>query len=583
MDADIAALIASLSKARTFEDAAEKAVFSLVRLATEALSQSPYARRGKILRGMVHLRPGDGYRRLVVVQSPEAGAHRAATADPPCVPSATAWRWVSTHERAVAVDVALGMFDLDTSRSSTALDTRDGARFDSQESQARLLDREATHVFVLPLRSPGGSVDGMISIEAECRAAMGRAFIWGDVREEAQALADIAAPFLVALPAKHVDAAAPDEFLPVIGDSMAGLIEVLRVFARQEETILVSGPTGAGKSRLARWCHEQSRRRAQPFETLELASVGPELQMARLYGWKKGAFTGAHKDTTGSIARAQGGTLFIDEIDKLSLGAQAGLLRVLEERRFSPLGDDRGDTHADVRFIVGTNVDLYGAVRAGQFREDLYFRINVLPVKVPPLDERADEIPRWARYMLDRRHREGHEGRGEGTVLLSPDAERALVASRWPGNLRQLDNIVRRAYALSLIGGGASAGALVLEGHHVEQALRYEGGTEQRSLLDLLHIAGAAFVAEAERQRSAGASLDLDLAGAFEGFVLDAAVRRHKNVEAALRVLGKESVVQNRNHHKTVRRALEKVDQLHRALGREPFVSSCADVGVEPR
>ncbi len=522
---------------------------------------------------MVHLRPGDGYRRLVVVEDPSA-SRGEALADPPCVPSATAWRWVSTHRRAVAIDVKLGTFDLDAAGSPGVIGTGDGARFDSQESRARLLGREATHVLVLPLRAAGGAIDGMISVEAECRAAMGKPFIWPECQASAQLLADVAAPHLAALPLRQVEAAPPDEFLPVIGGSMAGVVEVLRVFARQEETILLTGPTGAGKSRLALWCHTQSGRRARPFETLDLSAVPAELQMAELYGWKKGAFTSAHKDTLGAIARAEGGALFIDEIDKLSLHAQAGLLRVLEERRFRPLGDDAKDRSADVRFVIGTNADLYSAVRAGRFREDLYFRINVLPVKVPPLEQRADEIPRWAAYMLGRRHREGG---GTSPTRLASDAERALVGRAWPGNLRQLDNIVRRAYALALIGRDAEERELVLEGRHVEQALAYEGGPEQRSLIDLLHLAAAAFVAEAERRKASGAGLDLDLAGALEGFVLDAAVRKLGSTEAAFQLLGKESVVQNRNHQKALKRALERVDALYRSLGRGPFASAGLD------
>ncbi len=214
---------------------------------------------------------------------------------------------------------------------------------------------------------------------------------------------------------------------------------------------------------------------------------------------------------------------------------------MLEERRYRPLGEGSGDRGADVRFIVGTNTDLYAATRAGRFREDLYYRINVLPVKVLPLVERRDEIPRWAAYMLDRHHR----GTGRaGQATLSADAEQALSAQSWPGNLRQLDNIVRRAYALALMRLGASVDELRLDVRDVQQALAYEGDAGSRPLLELFQLTAAAFVAEAERRRAAGGVLDLDLADALRGFVLGAAVQKLGNKEDAFRLLGKEAMVQ---------------------------------------
>src|SRR5262249_2358515 len=158
-----------------------------------------------------------------------------------------------------------------------------------------------------------------------------------------------------------------------------------------------------GKSRLARWCHAQSPRSSRPFETVRLLSVPEELQMAELMGWRRGAFTGAVRDTPGALARAAKGTLFIDAIDKPRPKAPAGVLGLRETRRYRPLGDNAGEQRADVRFIVSTNVDLHAAVRAGRFREDLYYRINVLPVRLPSLEERLDELPAWVEYMLLRR------------------------------------------------------------------------------------------------------------------------------------------------------------------------------------
>jgi DNA-binding NtrC family response regulator len=573
VDETIRALMATLGGAKTFEDAAAVTLRALLALTTAPLAGSPWAKSGRMLRGVVHLRPGDGYRRLFS-EEVTPGAPEGVSEGPRSLASATAWRWVKERERAVAIDVALS--EIRVGLTDEAEKIRDEVqRFESQETRSRLLGRDATHVLALPLRAPGGSVDGMISLEASCRAATGKPFIWPSCLERLELLVSVAAPYLATLPLRSPVTALTDELLPVIGASMAGLVEMLRVFAQQEETILLSGRTGTGKSRLARWCHEQSARRGKRFETVDLRTAPDELQMGELFGWKKGAFTTALTDRAGCIARADEGTLFLDEIDKLSLNSQAGLLRVLEEKRYRPLGEGAGDRAADVRFIIGTNVDLYERVRAGHFREDLYYRINVLPLRVPTLAERADEIPRWAEYMLGRRHRGGSPGR---SARLTPEAERALVAYTWPGNLRQLDNIVRRAYAFSLMEHGPQPVELVLTASHVERALAYEPDRDSKSLVDLFHLTATAFVAEAERRMAQGsAALDLDLVDALRGFVLGAATQQRGSRDEAFRLLGKEAMVSNRNHQKVMKRELEKVDAFCREFGR-PSWSPVADL-----
>ncbi len=211
------------------------------------------------------------------------------------------------------------------------------------------------------------------------------------------------------------------------------MVSLLRTFSEQEETILLSGATGVGKSRLARWCHCHSGRRAGPFETLNLLSVPGELQLAELFGWRRGAFTGAVKDSPGSLARAQGGTLFIDEIDKLSLGAQGAMLQVLEDRTYRSLGD--GATHhADVRFVVGTNGDLQAMVREGRFRPDLFFRINVLPIAVPPPLAR----PAAAAAAAARARARARQGGGGGVFRGGVWRRRASSPGRDPFRLSPL-------------------------------------------------------------------------------------------------------------------------------------------------
>ncbi|WNG21649.1 sigma-54-dependent transcriptional regulator [Cystobacter fuscus] len=580
-------LMAMLMDAGSFEEAARATLRLVLELAEQTLAASRYAARGRIIRGMIHLRPEEGYRGLAVLEAdaarrpPEAAGRADAVAGmvTPLLASATAWQLMVERRCAIFIDVNLGVL---TPHQEGALPLGEselgpaGRAFNSIESQQRFAGRHVTHVDVLPLLGPGRVLHGMISLEAECPAAVGQDFIWRECGERLQLLAHLATPHLTALPPRPSEQVG-DGYLPVVGAALASLLPALKVFARQEETLLISGPTGVGKSRLARWCHEQSSRRREPFEVLELMTVPEELQMAELFGWKKGAFSGAVGDNPGAVARAGGGTLFIDEIDKLSLKAQAGLLHVLEERAYRRLGDSGAERRADVRFIIGTNANLQAGVRAGRFREDLYYRIKVLPISLPPLEARRDEIARWARYMADRRHRERFP---EGQVRLTGEAERLLITQSWPGNLRQLDNIVRRAYALALVDRGEDAQALTLEVHHFERSLRYESEPVSQPLTELLSTAAGAFVSAAQA-RGPGA-LDLDLADGFRGLVLAVATRRLGRDEA-LRLFGREGLVKSRNHHRALRRELEKLEALSKALGLEgsPF-SELLEEGSEP-
>lgn len=555
----------SLKKAKSFEEAALPVARRLLGECEDALDASVFAGRGRLVRATVHLRPDDGYRRLVSVEANDGSLHPVVSGETR-LPSTTAWRWVAEHRCAVVLDVALGKVEPLIEGSGVIEGRRTPpSMLGTDASQQRLLGRNATNVLVLPLEAPSSRVAGMIAIEADCRAAAGTPFIWEQCIDRLRLIADLAGPFLTTLPSAASVSESPDDLLPVVGASMSPLIQLLRVFAQQDETILINGPTGSGKSRLAKWCHARSPRSAGPFEVVDLSTVPEELQLAELFGWRKGAFTGAIRDNAGAITRAERGTVFIDEIDKLSMRAQAGLLYVLEERAFRVLGDDSGERRANVRFIVGTNANLQAEVAAGRFRQDLYYRINVLPMRLPALAERADEIPLWARFMVTRRHEESNPG---GRAIIAAGAERALASQLWQGNLRQLDNIVRRAYTLAVMEhGGSPPREIELAERHVDRALAYEGGEGEGSAIDAVRRAALAFVNEAERSRSRGETIDLDLAEAFKGFVLGAATEKLGGVVEAMNLFGREALVKSRNHHKLVRRELERVDALCRAIG----------------
>ena len=245
------------------------------------------------------------------------------------------------------------------------------------------------------------------------------------------------------------------------------------------------------------------------------------------------------------------------------------------------LGDDGKELPADVRFVVGTNADLQAAVRRERFREDLYYRVNVLPLKLPPLRDRPDEIRPWARFMAERRHAASSAAE---RVSIAADGEKLLAAHSWPGNLRQLDNIVRRAYALAVMGhGGQAPASLVIDDTHVRRAMAYEEHRDNQSPSDALLAAAVSLVQEAER-RGAGA-IDLELADAFKGFVLGAAAEKFGgNRDEAFALFGRSKLAKSRNHHKVLRREIERAQEFCRALGegRLPFGGLLREEAEDP-
>jgi DNA-binding NtrC family response regulator len=227
---------------------------------------------------------------------------------------------------------------------------------------------------------------------------------------------------------------------------MRQLFELLRTVAATSSTVLITGETGTGKELAARAIHDASLRSSQRFVAINCSAIPETLLEAELFGHVRGAFTGAVANRQGRVEQAHRGTLFLDEIGTMSPALQAKLLRVLQAREFERVGDST-TTKVDVRVLAATNSDLEQLVRDGSFREDLFYRLNVIPVRVPPLRERRADIPLLAQHFLTRFSREASPPRGR--VTLAQDAQQALMAYDWPGNVRQLENVVERTFALS--------------------------------------------------------------------------------------------------------------------------------------
>ena len=225
--------------------------------------------------------------------------------------------------------------------------------------------------------------------------------------------------------------------------SMRPVFEAVRQVAKWNTTVLVRGESGTGKELIANAVHYNSPRARGAFVKLNCAALPDNLLESELFGHGKGAFTGALTQRKGRFEQADGGTLFLDEIGEISAAFQAKLLRVLQEGEFERVGGSR-TLKTDVRVIAATNCDLEAAVRFGGFREDLYYRLNVMPILVPPLRERSEDVPDLARFLTTK------IGRRQGRDLKVTDgAVRLLMRHRWPGNVRELENCLERAAVMS--------------------------------------------------------------------------------------------------------------------------------------
>ena len=306
---------------------------------------------------------------------------------------------------------------------------------------------------------------------------------------------------------------------------MSSLFDLLRTVASTSSTVLIGGETGTGKELAARAIHDASPRRTQRFVAINCSAIPETLLEAELFGHVRGAFTGAVANRQGRIEQAHRGTLFLDEVGTMSAALQAKLLRVLQAREFERVGDSQ-TVKVDVRVIAATNSDLKKLVADGIFREDLYYRLNVIPVRIPALRERRADIPILAQHFLDKLAREAVPPRGR--VTLAQDAQQMLMAFGWPGNVRQLENVIERTLTLSpgrtqivaadlpdeirqmpaaarpeeivIPEGGIEMEQLVSEFEYalIRRALDHAGGNK-RQAADLLHVKRTTLIEKLKR------------------------------------------------------------------------------------
>jgi len=248
-------------------------------------------------------------------------------------------------------------------------------------------------------------------------------------------------------------------FANIVGKSeiMRRVFDLVAQVAPSRSTVLIQGESGTGKELIAKAIHANSPRRDKPFVPINTGAMPTELLESTLFGHVKGAFTSAIASKKGLFEVANGGTLFLDEIATMGMDTQAKILRVLQDRRFMHLGGIQ-EIQVDVRIIAATNIDLRQAVRDGRFREDLFYRLNVITIDLPPLRSRRDDIPLLVNHFLEFYTNEN----GLGPRRLSADALRALIDYEWPGNVRELENCIERGVVLS---SGPMIGSELLPGH----------------------------------------------------------------------------------------------------------------------
>ncbi len=233
-----------------------------------------------------------------------------------------------------------------------------------------------------------------------------------------------------------------DQEMIGVSPAMKRVFRMVERAAETDATVLLEGESGTGKSRIARMIHRWSDRKDRPFVSVNCAALPEQLLESELFGYEKGAFTGAHAKRKGKFEAARNGTIFLDEIGEISLPLQAKLLQVVQEKSFMPLGSNQ-TVHVDVRIIAATNRDLKTMVEEGLFREDLYYRLNIIDIFIPPLRERKEDIPPLIEQFLDKQRAKYNK-----PFTLPPELIDRLVEYPWPGNVRELENAVERAVVL---------------------------------------------------------------------------------------------------------------------------------------
>ncbi|MBF0288073.1 MAG: sigma-54-dependent Fis family transcriptional regulator [SAR324 cluster bacterium] len=343
------------------------------------------------------------------------------------------------------------------------------------------------------------------------------------VVERALAFKEAAAP----LAPKAADAAGTSELsesgreIVTQNAEMAKLLEVCRNVAKSKATLLIQSESGTGKELLARYIHQHSDRNNRPFVAINCAALPDTLLESELFGYKKGAFTGATQDHRGKFEQAHGGTLLLDEISEMAMHLQAKLLRVLQEHEIDKVGG-KEPIMVDVRIIATTNRNMLQQIESGKFREDLYFRLNVIPLTLPPLRDRKNDIPKLVEHFVEKHAKLNQRAQPE----ISQETLGVLMQYNWRGNVRELENVVERALLLS--------DGVVIHPHNL---LMHSSTTEMRGINESNSMATPASI-EADQSSSMGIEVGMSMREAEKKLIFETLKETKGNRTHAAKILG---------------------------------------------
>ena len=478
-------LVSRLENTQTFQGAAEVLLETLLDICEEHFSRSGNGQT-KTTRASLHLRDDHFYKNLVVVERAETNNGDRLK------PSTAIWVLVQEHQSPILLNVMIGEASVFTSKQTLDVSDQIAVQIEPSQSILDLSARETTHIVALPLQTQSDSLVGMVSLEFQS-ANISENIEADDIVATIETRLLLAAPILLTLPNKVTE---KSSILPVQSKWARDNEQLFSVIAQQKQTLMINGPTGGGKTNLARWLHEHSAQREGPFIEAHLNQMSDDTGLPHLFGWKKGAYTGAVSDNPGWIIRAQNGTLFLDEVDTLSLRQQQALLQLLDHGEFSVLGTTEPLTANNVRYIVASNTDLRQLVAEGSFREDLFHRLNTLAISVPAITERRDEIPAWINFFADTY---SLENPAVQEIEFSEAAVQQFVKGYYGGNLRELKATVIRACTQSQVQSPHVNTRLLVDKGHVTTSVELSRREEDNNPVSLLLRSAEELVATATR------------------------------------------------------------------------------------